>query len=760
MRGRSLLVFALLFVGANFIINVFPYFHGRVAWFSQIEDHSRLEGKVGVSFRKMELVNTEDPDIQYLANGIQHWLTGTHDYVHHPGTPIVLVNAAIAGILHKTTAPDLTRKEFAARLLREPFTYAILCRMVMALIFAVTVFLMYLFVTRASSSGRGKYGPAVTVLLAGSTLLFHRHWLKESPDMVVAALHMVLFLLLLRSGRNRWAVAAASGVVLVAALVMKMSNLVMVPLVMAALAFMEAEGGGVRGRGWKGIRTLFHPSLPLVAVAALGGAAALFKGLGLFANQNFIDFYASVLSPLDDTREIFYTGEHFDRLYFLKTVVLNQPFLPILGVLSFMAIGRSGQDGRAETRNRVKWVLGVYGAVFFAAALAMRPNYHYLMPAMLASALLAGLAVDEAGSGGLRQAIAVLAALSAVVALAANVTLLADRLAYADSTRIDRESFHHTRWGDNRYLAGFTDSLHDGSGLPVAGHYGFYPYEVVLKRHTTLPLSLPNFSAVVPGPTAAYISSVLENCHSGDVLVATDAAWIELGGRSVLPGHAPCGYDVVEKDGYRLVRPVNQALEPVRTVDFSKGVRVVSRGEGDGGVPFTLTADSTTLGLTVEHRAVAGPGRWLGGYPVALKVFDEPVAVGPDTFLRWTQTDRSEALLLTLLVSTGGDEVTPLTYALNSFTYKEGNKVELGNSTRLHDPGSRYTFQRRLMADLERSAPGSLSGSPPAVVGLTVAHRVFTRLDHHRPDKNIGGAVEDVTFLRAARDVKKALKTP
>ena len=143
-----------------------------------IEDHYRLEQK-GVTSLDLYWLNTEDPDIPYLANGLQYWLTGSYEFVYHPGTPIILINSYVADILYRTRADAMPKEDFVRELLRNPYPYVILCRMVSVLVSIILLILVYCLVSSFSESN--SLGPWVAVCIVVSILLFRQYWLKISP---------------------------------------------------------------------------------------------------------------------------------------------------------------------------------------------------------------------------------------------------------------------------------------------------------------------------------------------------------------------------------------------------------------------------------------------------------------------------------------------------------------------------------------------------------------------------------------------------
>ncbi|MEE8574226.1 MAG: hypothetical protein V3T30_02335, partial [Thermodesulfobacteriota bacterium] len=654
MKKKIFIFVVIAVVALNFVINLIPYTYtekrgGGVAWFSQIEDHSRMNDDV--SFRQIELVNNEDPDIQYLAAGLQHFLNGTYDYVHHPGTPIVLVNSAIVSHLYRDAGTGISKEEFARSLLSNMYPYAMRARLVSSAAFLLVLVLVY-FLTRRFP-GAGDYGPWVAILCVGSTLLFHRHWLKISPDIFMIALHLAGFHIIFSLKRvNAWRLLIPLTAVTVLMLVYKMANMIMLPIFVFSIALIffekpeqerektfinkESKYGLVlwgvvlyigsfiaynitlidfygflllpvlvifflfiiRDRLKRlvglGVESILHPMLPAFVVATLVILVAVLGGLGLFQNENFLNFYGYLLKPTEDTTQIFYLPEHYDRIYFLKTVLMYQPFIIILFLISLKCFKDS---------LRFKIVLCTYGGAFFFAALLMRPNYHYLLPTMTAAAVLIGASNEGLMKRRLLKAsVVVLLVLATFTALSHNKAFSVEKSYYVLNTSEDREIFHSTGFGPNRYFFGygFSTSFHDGhysTTDAVVGHYGYYPYEVILKRHSSIPLSMPNFYSILNWRDGRGLFDILNQCHEDNIVIlriSHDERTMNKLNRDGLL----CAYTVEDKGIYSLLRSVVPPDRKRVPVEFDKGLKTIE----EGAVDFSeVVATKSKLEFKMRH---------------------------------------------------------------------------------------------------------------------------------------------------------------
>ncbi len=793
VKKRHTFWIIVLAIVLNLGPGAYPYLVGKAGWFSQIEDHHSL-GIKGLNSSRIEWLNTEDPDITYLGNGLQQWITGTHEFVYHPGTPVTLIVSAIAGAFYRADGRQDAKKEFALDILRRPYLYAIANRLVSALFFAALLTAVYLFV--ASAPGSGKYGPSVAVLIISSAYLFRQYSLKVSGEMYSLVLHILAFAVLARPSWRPCPKAVLIGLILGVSLIFKLSNILVAAVVFGAfvlwpedrkikerpgatalflwvcvfltLFMVAATHTAARGAFFSAtaaaaailllalflrlrerataIAGLFTPAPPLLLLTLGSVSVLLFSLAGLFSNENFVNYYMNFLNPSGDGDIVqrFLTDLHYDRLSLLAWMFMTEPFLIALLVLSLLAGGGAPW--------RMRGALSAYLLVYLLSAVVLRPNYHYLLPSVVAAAVIVGTNLD--GLSKRRYAAPVAAALliSAVGwGLFHSIRSARERLEYIRLTRVDRETFEGSAWGTNRYFFGFSTSLfdRDPSGLQAVGHYGFYPYEVMLKRFASIPVSLPNFYAVEKSGDAEAVKRVVWQCFEKNMIILSEEVYGRLKNEALASMSPPCEVFMEERNGYAVVR--SGPLKSARTtpIETGRGWKVIRSGIDH----LEIRWSEDSLELRMQHRPgrMRSEGRWIEEFPAVEKKLDTPVPVGLNTYFRWTQADRSKSLIITLTFKAPDGSETPLSYALNAIPEwrdrKGFNFVDLGNEWPLHDSGSEYTFQRGLMADIHRAA--AVPRGPLHVTAIRVSHLSYTKTDHYRRDRDHGGYVKDMAFIQA-----------
>jgi hypothetical protein len=279
----------------------------------------------------------------------------------------------------------------------------------------------------------------------------------------------------------------------------------------------------------------------------------------------------------------------------------------------------------------------------------------------------------------------------------------------------------------------------------------------MLKRFASLPLSLPNFHAVSETGNLSGIETVLNQCFEKNMLILSKDVFASLKIELADKNRELCDLSVTEHSDYVVIESGPLKVEGSILISTDRGWVLEESSRFDRVDHVEVLPLNDRLDLRMEHdlETMRGTPRWITGFPVVERKFSSPVPIDDRTYFRWTQLDRAKALLVTLVIMKQDGRTMPLTYAFNAIPEWRDqpgfNFVDIGNDQSFHDHTAEYTFQRHLWTDMKEFVPKKFAG-PLAVSSIRISHLSFTKTDHYRSDRDHGGYVKDMEFLRAVKN--------